>query len=311
MAVRTPLYYYSGNLRDMTSAMIDEIIDQTIYQHSLNPPNTITVVASGGAALPTLSDTRLQAGAYSSSATGYPSEATTAEPSVVTVSYDKMNETNAVISAPTGHSFPVYRTASNQIQEMSETDFYDTFIYPAVDLLSSGSITYQQAGTYHIQSTTSYTGSTLVSATPVFVDTRADTSLYTAGSIPETLDQPTTITNYYLHKIDGTDNSYTAPMYKTAGNDLQTYTTGNFESALSDYVRYAVSQVTGYRLRYSVYPVNADAGNNRGTGMTDTRLNGSGNYQTLFVNADDYRAQEFPNGTAVTINTYYLRIGLI
>ena len=42
--------------------------------------------------------------------------------------------------------------------------------------------------------------------------------------------------------------------------------------------------------------------------MADTRLNGSGNYQTRFVNTNDYRAQEFPNGTPVTVNTYYLRI---
>ena len=42
--------------------------------------------------------------------------------------------------------------------------------------------------------------------------------------------------------------------------------------------------------------------------MGDTRLNGTGNYQTRFVNADDYRAQEFPDGTPTTINTYYLRI---
>ena len=42
--------------------------------------------------------------------------------------------------------------------------------------------------------------------------------------------------------------------------------------------------------------------------MTDTRLDGSGNYQTRFVNANDYRAQEFPNGTATTISTYFLRI---
>ena len=42
--------------------------------------------------------------------------------------------------------------------------------------------------------------------------------------------------------------------------------------------------------------------------MTDTKLDGSGNYQTRFVNANDYRAQEFPNGTAVTANTYRLRI---
>ena len=38
-----------------------------------------------------MTDTRLQAGAASTSATSFPSEATTAEPSVVTVSYDKIN----------------------------------------------------------------------------------------------------------------------------------------------------------------------------------------------------------------------------
>ena len=46
----------------------------------------------------------------------------------------------------------------------------------------------------------------------------------------------------------------------------------------------------------------------KGTGIADTRLNGSGNYQTRFVNADDYRAQEFPDGSPTTINTYYLRV---
>ena len=45
----------------------------------------------------------------------------------------------------------------------------------------------------------------------------------------------------------------------------------------------------------------------RGTGMSDTRLNGSGNYQTRQV-SDDYRAQEFPDGTPTSISTYYLRI---
>ena len=42
--------------------------------------------------------------------------------------------------------------------------------------------------------------------------------------------------------------------------------------------------------------------------MGDTILNGSGNRQTRFVNADDYRAQEFPDGTPVTAATYFLRI---
>ena len=48
-------------------------------------------------------------------------------------------------------------------------------------------------------------------------------------------------------------------------------------------------------------------GTTRGTAMVDTRLDGSGNYQTRQV-GDDYRAQEFPNGSNSTITTYNLRI---
>ena len=41
--------------------------------------------------------------------------------------------------------------------------------------------------------------------------------------------------------------------------------------------------------------------------MVNTKLNGSGDYQTRQV-GDDYRAQEFPNGSPTTIATYNLRI---
>ena len=42
--------------------------------------------------------------------------------------------------------------------------------------------------------------------------------------------------------------------------------------------------------------------------MVDQRLNGSGDYQTQQFGGDDYRAQEFPDGTLTTINTYFLKI---
>ena len=42
--------------------------------------------------------------------------------------------------------------------------------------------------------------------------------------------------------------------------------------------------------------------------MVDTKLDGGGNYQQRFVNANDYRTQEFPNGSPQTINTYFLKI---
>lgn len=305
MAVRTPLYNDSGNIKQMTTAMVNEIVDQVVYQYSLNPGVSLSVVSSGGS-VGTISDTRLQAGAYSTSTTSTPSEATTAEPSTVTVNYSKIDQTDATHTptADTGKLWPIYYNSSNQIQAMSITDVKDTFLHPAIDLLVSGSTGTQQGGTYQISTSTSVSGSTLVSSTAVFQDTRANTSLYTAGGIPETLDQPTTITSYYLHKITGSDTSYTLPFFINADNNIQIFAEATFESLLQEWIRHtAAASTDGYRLSYSY-----TTGNNRGTGMTDTKLDGSGNYQTRFVNANDYRAQEFPNGTAQTQNTYYLKI---
>jgi hypothetical protein len=303
MAVRQPLYYNSSNqIQAMTTAMVDEVVDQIVYQYSQNPSVTLSVVGSSGS-LDAMSDTRLQAGAASTSATAFPSEATTAEPSVVTVSYDKITETRATVTptADTGKIWPVYYNSSNQIQAMNLTDVKDTFLHPAIDLLSSGSTGTQQGGTYHI--TTSSAGA--VSATAVFANTQADTSAYTAGGIGETLDQPTTLTSYYLHQLAGSDTSYTLPLFVTGSDMLQSFPEATFESLIQEWIRYtAVSSTDGYSISYNIN----GSGNNRGSGMADTRLNGSGNYQTRFVNTDDYRAQEFPNGTATTINTYYLKI---
>tara|TARA_Y100001972_G_scaffold120795_1_gene163862 strand:+ start:991 stop:1929 length:939 start_codon:yes stop_codon:yes gene_type:complete len=309
MAVRSPLYYNSGNLQEMSSAMVDEIVDQIVYQYSLNPSVSLSVVGSSGN-LDAITDTRLQAGAADVSTTAFPSEATTAEPSVVTVSYDKISETRTSVTptADTGVTWPVYYDSST-IRAMSLDDVKDTFLHPAIDLLSSGSLTTQQAGTYHINTATSVAGSTEVSGsnTAVFANTEADTSLYTAGGIGETLDQPKTVNSYYLHKITGSDTSYTSPLLIDGSNNLQEYPEATFESLLQEWIRHtAVSSTDGYSLSYNIGA--SGSGNTRGSGMADTRLNGSGNYQTRFVNTDDYRAQEFPNGTPTTINTYYLRI---
>ena len=308
MAVRTPLINDSGNIKEMTSTQVDEIVDQVVYQYSLNPGVTLSVVGSGGN-LSAISDTRLQAGAASTSTTGFPSEATTAEPSTVTVNYQRLNSANASLTptADTGKTWPAYYNSSGAIQAMSLTDVKDTFLHPAIDLLTSGSTTTQQAGTYTIATSTSLAGATNVSGTPIFSDTRADTSAYTAGGIGETLDQPTTITNYYLHQIDGSNTSYTAPFFINASNHLQEFDTTTFNSLLQEWIRYtAASSTDGYAISYSLGT--SGSGNTRGSGIVDTKLNGSGNYQTRFVNADDYRAQEFPNGTPTTINTYNLRI---
>ena len=310
MAVRAPLKNNSGNLQEMSTTEVNELVDQIVYQYSLNPSVSLSVVSSSGT-LSAITDTRLQAGAQSTSTTAFPSEATTAEPSIVTVTYDKISETRASVTptSDTGITWPVYYTSGGAIQAMSLTDVKDTFLHPAIDLLASGSLTTQQAGTYHINTSTSVTGSTEVSGsnTAVFVDTRANAGAYSAGSIPETLDQPTNITSYYLHKVTGSDTSYTLPMSIDGSNNLQIYPEATFESLIQEWIRYtAASSTDGYSLSYNMGT--SGSGNTRGSGIADTRLNGSGDYQQRFVNTDDYRAQEFPNGTATTIATYFLRI---
>ena len=150
-------------------------------------------------------------------------------------------------------------------------------------------------------------GATRISSTPVFTDTIANVGAYTPGGIPETLDQPVTLTNYYLYSVNGSAPTFTLPYYIDGSNHIHQFTSATFNSLVQEWIRYtAASSVDGYSISYNLGT--SGSGNVRGSGMGDTILNGSGNYQTRFVNTDDYRAQEFPNGTAVTANTYYLRI---
>ena len=90
-------------------------------------------------------------------------------------------------------------------------------------------------------------------------------------------------------------------------NDLQEYPTSDFQTMVQNIMDFTVLASTdGYTLRYELGTSTSNF--TKGSGIVDTRLNGSGDYQTRFVNSDDYRAQEFPNGTPTTANTYNLRI---
>ena len=311
MAVRSPLKNDSGNLKEMSSAEVTQIVNQIVYQYSLNPSVSLSVVSSGGS-LGTITDTRLQAGAMSQTNSSFPTEAQTAEPSIVTVNYDKVSQSIASVSptADTGTTFPAFYNSGGNIQAMSLQDVKDTFLHPAIDLLTAATTTSQQAGTYHITTTSSVSGSTIVSSTPIFLDTRADTSAYSNAGLEsatgEQLDQPTTITSFYLQRVDGSDNAYTNPFYINAQNNLQEFAPNDFKSLLQGWIRKTAADSTdGYKITYNLGT--SGSGNIRGSGMSDTRLNGTGNYQTRQV-SDDYRAQEFPDGTPTSINTYYLRI---
>lgn len=304
MTVRVPLYWNGTNLREMSSSMVSGLVDRAVYSYGANPSATVTVVSSSGTISPGMVDTRMTAGAVSTSTTATPNEATTAEPGEATVTYDRMSQSNATVNTPTDTNnklYPVYWTGSN-IRAMNATDVFDTFISPAIDILVDGN---DRSGTFRIHTSTSLAGHVLSSSTPVFQDTRANTGAYTQDGIGETLDQPTVINNYYLFRTSqGTAPSYTAPLQINGDNNLQEYTSTTLDSMLLEELRHHTVNTSGSLIVYSVN----GTGNNKGSGIVNTKLNGNGNYQQRFVGVDDYRAQEFPNGTATTIETWFLRI---
>jgi len=315
MTVRAPLKYVDANtLQEMSTAEVTAWVDHICYLYGGSPSVTLTVDTGSAQNLQAMSDTRLQAGAASTNASAFVAEGTTAEPATVTVTYDRVAQTYASVSptSDTGTTWPVYfDSSSKSIIAMSLADIKDTFLHPAIDKLIAASESDTTAGTFTVTtSATAATGYTNISTDAIFTDTRADTSAYAASGIPETLDQPTTVTNYFLHRrnqgSDGFGSLATPLIIADSGQTLTAQTTeAVIEGLFLEWIRETASESgDGYQI---VYSLATSGGNTRGTAMVDTRLNGAGNYQTL-QSGDDYRSQEFPNGSAATITTYNLRI---
>ena len=306
MAVRTPLKLDgSNNLIEMSTTDINNIKNQVRYLYGTDPSVDLSYVSANGT-LGSISDTRLQAGTSTTDATNFDTEAETPDVATVTIDIARISQAaeNTTATADTNSvAFPVYKTSGNDIRAMTLTDMYDTFIYPAIATLSNGT---DQPGTYRIHSANSLAGHTLISTNPVFSDTRANPDNYTAEGIGVTdRDQPTNITNYYLFRTNsGSAVGYSNPIFiKNADNNLQEYTTANFDAILKNCVRHVASEVVGSRIRYRL---NGD-GNNRGTGMANTILVNS-TYAQHEAGIDDYRTQEFPSGTEITTTTHFLKI---
>ena len=310
MAVRRPVYLNNGNIQQMDDTMFGLLKDRFRYEFQQATTIGINVVSSGGN-LGTMTDTRMQAGASTTRADRFSTEAETNEPSQVSISYSKMNmnvSTAPSITSDDGKRYFCYIDDDANVQAMTYQDVLDSIVRPVIDELTNGSNTNQQAGTYFIDTNSTASGDeSLVSSTPVFLDTRANVSAYTSSGIGETQDQPTTINSYYLKKNTISSPSLSVLPLKIRGdNDIQEFTLAEVNTIANELMRNeTIDSAGGYKIRYNIN----GTGTNVGSGMIDTRLTGgSGNYQTRYVNTNDYRAQEFPDGTATTISTYFLKI---
>ena len=318
MTVRIPVKYDGTNIVEMTTGERTEWYEYIAYLYAQAPTVTCTVVSGSGTLTPSgMTDTRMKAGARSTDASAFVAEGSTAEPAVVTgTTYDKITgptyNTDGSANADLGAiGYPLYIN-SNELQVMSQADFVDTFIYATLDAMIAASETAATNGTYTIATAASVTNYTEVSGagTAVFIDTRADTSAYSAAGIPETLDQPTTVTTYYLQRRNEARSFPSAALLfaESDGNIIQgplAADDSTFHAALDNDIKfYAAEDTGGHKLSYNIN----GSGNTRGTAIVDTRLDGDGNYQTLLVNADDYSSQEFPDGSAATISTFTFKI---
>ena len=295
----------------MTDAEIDDVKDLCRYLYGANPSVTLSRVASDGT-LGTISDTRQKSGTATTDITNFDTEAETPNISTVTVNYAHISESrvNTTAVADTDNkAFPIYQS-NGHIYAMTLTDMYDTFIFPAIDTIT-GAV--GQPGTYRIHTSTSLSGYTAVSTSVVYVDTRADvgngtgfdTAAATIGAEGTTQDFLTTVNNYYLLQANNiTKPTSSTLLYIDGTNNLKQYASAAWETLLESSIRHVASEETGSKISYNLN----GTGTNLGTGMANTILNGAGSLASLLVNTDDYRTQEFPNGSVETSATHRLKV---
>ena len=298
-----------------------QVLQRIAYLYSLNTTVNINVVSTGGN-LASITDNRMIAGAMETRTAadgGFASSANTPNiSSILGGTYDRINTTESASppALPTDtnlHRFQILMTpTAGDLQSMDLADCVEYFIQPAIALITSGTVSAAAGGAYHISTSNSVSGSTLVSSTPVFVDTRANASLYTSGGIGETLDQPTTVNNYYVHKITPAANtpSFMPVYWDYTNGDIREMPLSMFDDIFGPMIQNMAvngSGIAGFNTKIT-YNVNG-SGNTMGTVMADTRLSGSSasGYTQRFVSSSDYRTQEFPNGTPTTNQSHTLR----
>ena len=319
MAVVKPLFINSdNNLQEMTDAQVLLHKQKAIYQYSLDPSALLTVVSNSGANMAAITDTRLRSGVSVVSVSADPSASTSAPSATTDVSFDKINFAYDTSSGQTEDSdnraFPIYRNSDGDIRAMSLDDMKDTFLHPAIDLMVVADTDNDDpnvAGTYRIHTVSSLTDFTEVSGanTAIFTDTTstgfAAGSIGTAGTTQT--GSSSSVQSFFLLRRNGTDvdtNSIKLAQINSDG-DIQEYSDGGTE-LLGNWLKFTAGQSgDGYKITYAIGA--SVSGTQRGSAITNKQL-GSTVTSTTLVDANDYRAQQFPSGSATVTNTYLFKI---
>lgn len=327
MAVRTPCYMDSqGTIREYVTADVEDLAEVISDWHGTFTPVSLEVGGSNGVLMPNQSfeDTYFIAGDATSQAGSYVSEGDTPSVELVTDYYNNIRIVNDYAALPTtdtnNFQYPLYLTAAGaggdsdrELRAMTRQDFIDTFILPGLNKLAQEDHTnFLSGGRYFISTSSSLPYATRVSATPVAVDSRANTSAYQSSQIPETKKQ-TIDTNYYLFKntpdfADG-DTSLMferMPIYFDAGTEqIRGHDLDSMAALVYPFLQYYLAGGdANYTIDYNI----DGAGTTQGDTFENTFLSPTGSGYSTRLDGSTYRTQKFPTGSQVTNSSFDKRL---
>tara|TARA_B100001057_G_scaffold109881_1_gene107888 strand:- start:1367 stop:2380 length:1014 start_codon:yes stop_codon:yes gene_type:complete len=336
MAVVRPLIVNepSGDLRSMSEAQVQQLIDEVIRLYAIDPAIELSVTSAPDDGtiyqykLSTLTDTRFQASSVATAGFPWP---TPDVPSHKLIGY---NETlldmkwkytfpykDRAGSIYAGHSYPIYYSDSqNKLQAASLLDMVDTFIRPALQSISGNTLTPEAAGgSYFISTNTSESSATLVSSNPIYKDTISDIAAFASGNLPEDVDQPlnSATIDYFLHKIEAPNPGFfVQPATILDDGSVKVIPREYFRAMMTHLIQYMTSlgsTTYGVALRYQYGTatfLSSQNMNTRGTGMTDTYTSSYTQRYEQPYGGNTYYSQNVPTGTPAVQTTRYLGVGL-
>jgi len=346
MTARNPLYVDGTDLIEFTTDQMTGLKKLARSVYAENPSVRLAnFTDSGGssAGLITLTNTNRIAGTYATAGATYPvpPNTTVNTDNYNTIGVDTSQHSLATIDKLVDSNnigFALYYDGSGNLRAMTDSDFIDTFITPAIadydGVTAIGDNDF--GGLYSVStSATDSDGANVIGPlssvrtgnppypsegstnanTFFYREEVPDVSLYTAAGIPEALEQNLAVTDYYLYYGSATRN-ITEPVnipafaYNTSG-DIYSPDSDYFIQKLQHGMRWATVYSPGSILSYELQDSAAGPGAARGTSMLDQDVpsDGTGEIRrNRFVNSNDYRSQFHPTGATTTVNTYQLRL---
>lgn len=331
MTVRRPLVTKNDEaIKEYTDSDRDQIHKRIARCYAGNPSVKVQYLSNNTGNLSGMQDTRFRSGPAKRNTSGnwpavtsYPTEGQTGEPEEINIyNWDRMSNSRTNPNVGFVNTYPglwvakpVYMEHDNVIREMSMQDIIDTFITPVVGYIEGGTTSDFAGGAYFISTSTSETNCTQQGV--AFQDTVTALTLYSSGSIGtegtyQSHEDTGNRITYYLHKNNGVSETYRLPLVidKTSNGrnnpaGLREMTQTEFHQLFCSLIRQQIYNGAGNTLSYNL----DGTGTTKGTAMTNRSMTGvSGQFNIRTASANDYRAQEFPNGSITVQSTFRLKL---